>query len=82
MNARVHRAAIWPKKPDRQGQPIYLDAVERDLIGPVLTKLGIAGRTTLDIAKAGNIRDDMFRLLVTADLVIADISIGNAQRIL
>ena len=50
------------QKPDRQGQPIDFDAVERDLIGPVLTKLGIAGRTTLDIAKAGNIRDDMFRL--------------------
>jgi hypothetical protein len=67
------------EKPDRQGQLINFDAVERDLVDPVLTRLGIAGRTTLDIAKAGNIREDMFRLLVTADVVIADISIHNAN---
>jgi hypothetical protein len=45
----------------------------------VLKKLGFEGRTTQGIAKAGNIREDMFRLLVTADLVIADISIHNAN---
>jgi Tetratricopeptide Repeats-Sensor len=67
------------EKPDRKGLLVNFDAVERDLIDPVLTRLSFEGRTTLDIAKAGNIREDMFRLLVTADLVIADISIHNAN---
>ncbi|MFL5090241.1 MAG: hypothetical protein ACJ8D7_07685, partial [Xanthobacteraceae bacterium] len=62
------------EKPDRKGNPINFEKVEQDLIDPVLKKLGFEGRTTQDIAKAGNIREDMFRLLVTADLVIADIS--------
>ena len=33
-------------KNDKQGQPIDFDAVERDLIDPALTALGIDGRTT------------------------------------
>ena len=66
-------------KPDRNGNPIDFDSVERDLVDPVLKELGFEGRTTQDIAKAGNIREDMFRLLVTADLAIADISIHNAN---
>jgi hypothetical protein len=67
------------EKSDRKGNPINFEKVEQDLIDPVLKKLGFEGRTTQDIAKAGNIREDMFRLLVTADLVIADISIHNAN---
>jgi hypothetical protein len=67
------------EKPDRKGNPINFEKVEQDLIDPVLQKLGFEGRTTQDIAKAGNIREDMFRLLVTADLVIADISVHNAN---
>ena len=66
-------------KNDRQGLPIDFDAVERDLIDPALTALGIAGRTTLKIAAAGNIREDMFRMLIASDLVIADVSIHNAN---
>jgi hypothetical protein len=66
-------------KPDHTGAVVDFDAVERDLIEPALVKLGYEGRTTKEIAKAGNIREDMFRLLVTADLVIADISIHNAN---
>jgi hypothetical protein len=66
-------------KLDHNGNPIDFDSVERDLVDPVLRELGFEGRTTQDIAKAGNIREDMFRLLVTADLAIADISIHNAN---
>jgi hypothetical protein len=58
---------------------IAFDRVESDLIAPVLDELGIAGRTTQEIARAGNIRTDMFRGLLVADLVIADISIHNAN---
>lgn len=58
---------------------VDFERVERELIDPVLTALGIPGRTTGEIAAAGNIRLDMFERLVTADLVIADISIHNAN---
>ena len=39
----------------------------------------MTGRTTQEIARAGNIRADMFHLLLTADIVVADISIHNAN---
>jgi hypothetical protein len=58
---------------------VDFDAVERLLIDPVLDRLGITGRTTGEIVSQGNIREDMFRLLLTADLVIADMSIHNAN---
>ena len=53
--------------------------VEKKLILPALTKAGIQGYTTEVKAEAGNIRQDMFQLLLTSDLVIADISIHNAN---
>jgi tetratricopeptide (TPR) repeat protein len=58
---------------------IDFDRVEQELIGPVLDSLGIEGRTTQEIARAGNIRTDMFARLLLADLVIADISVHNAN---
>ncbi len=66
-------------RPFGEREGIDFDRVERDLIAPVLDSLGIAGRTTQEIARAGNIRTDMFERLVLADLVIADISIHNAN---
>jgi len=58
---------------------INFDAVETSLIGPALDKLGVTGRTTGEIVGQGNIRTDMFQLLLTADLVVADLSIHNAN---
>jgi len=58
---------------------INFDEVERVLIAPALKRVGAEGGTTIDILEAGNIRIDMFRRLLTADLVIADISIHNAN---
>ena len=58
---------------------IDFDAVEKNLIDPALTTLNLQGRTTGDIAQAGNIREDMFQLLLTADVVVADITIDNAN---
>lgn len=66
-------------KPDKQGKTVDFEAVEHELISPALQRLGIEGRTTMEIAAAGNIREDMFRLLIAADIVIADISIHNAN---
>ena len=53
--------------------------VEEKLIDPALNRLEITGRTTMEIRRQGNIRLDMFQRLLTADLVIADISIHNAN---
>lgn len=58
---------------------INFDEVEASLIGPALSELGVTGRTTLDILRAGNIRIDMFQKLLTADLVVADVSVHNAN---
>lgn len=66
-------------RPFGKQKDIDFNNVENLLISPALTRLEITGRTTIDIARAGNIRSDMFQLLLTADLVIADISIHNAN---
>jgi len=58
---------------------IDFDRVQGELIAPVLDALGIDGRTTEEIVRAGNIRTDMFERLLVADLVIADISVHNAN---
>src|SRR6478736_4619233 len=64
---------------------IDFDEVETALIRPALLRLrdeydiAIDGGTTGEFIRQGNIREDMFRLLVTADLVIADVSIHNAN---
>jgi hypothetical protein len=58
---------------------IDFDRVETELISPALERLDIAGRTTVDILRTGNIRTDMFQLLLAADIVIADLSIHNAN---
>ena len=58
---------------------INFDDVQKRLVDPALEKARIAGDTTAEIVEAGNIRIDMFELLLLADLVIADISIHNAN---
>ena len=58
---------------------IDFEKVDRELISPALDRLEMTGRTTMEIARAGNIRADMFNLLLTADIVVADISVHNAN---
>ena len=58
---------------------IDFDRVEKDLIAVALDKLGITGRTTAVIMGPGNIREEMFQLLLTADLVVADVTLHNAN---
>jgi hypothetical protein len=60
-------------------QGIDFDQVARTLIDPALTALGLTGRDTIEILEQGNIRIDMFERLLTADLVVADLSIHNAN---
>ena len=56
---------------------IDFDRVESELIRPALVVLGLDGGTTGEVIEAGNIREDMFRLLLVSDLVVADISLDN-----
>ncbi len=61
---------------------VDFDRVEALLIQPAIRGVsgaGLEGGTTVPIVEQGNIREDMFRELVTADLVIADLSIHNAN---
>jgi hypothetical protein len=61
---------------------VDFDRVERDLIQEALNRVkvvALAGSTTIPFIEQGNIREDMFRELVAADLVIADLSIHNAN---
>ncbi len=77
----------FDKKPvtikDKDGKDISVevdfDQIDKLLIQPALSKNGLEGKTTGVIAEAGNIRVNMFQMLIVYDLVIADISIDNAN---
>lgn len=62
-------------------EPIAFDfeRVQAELIDPAIHELRMDGGTTGRIFTAGEIRADMFSLLLLADIVIADISIHNAN---
>src|SRR4051794_17618994 len=55
------------------------ERVHNELIAPALQKADLSGGTTGLIFEAGSIHEDMFTLLLTADLVVADISVHNAN---
>src|SRR5262245_65809572 len=58
---------------------VNFDEIDSLLIQKALEKSGLVGKTTGKITQAGNIRLDMFQMLIGYDLVIADISIDNAN---
>lgn len=65
-------------------EAIDFERVDAELIQAALQRLDspenpISGGTTGLISKQGNIREDMFRMIVASDLVIADVSIHNAN---
>lgn len=66
-------------KTDGTTATVNFDNVEKMLIQPALRETDIKGGTTGKIFEAGDIREDMFSLLLTADIVIADITILNAN---
>ena len=67
------------KKIGKEQALVNFDDVEKRLIQPALSELKIAGSTTAEILESGNIRHSMFQLLLLAELVIADLSIDNAN---
>ena len=58
---------------------INFDVVHERLVTKALKRLNIHGQAASAIVVAGNIREDMFHRLITSDLVIADLSIHNAN---
>jgi tetratricopeptide (TPR) repeat protein len=71
-------------RPFGKKEGIDFDRVDSELIQPAVAALeqygfAVAGGTTGSISRQGNIREDMFRLIVASDLVIADVSIHNAN---
>jgi len=53
--------------------------VQQLLIDPALQEIGVRGATTEELVGQGNIRADLFERLLKYDLVVADISIDNAN---
>jgi hypothetical protein len=73
---------VFIVRPFGTKQGVNFDRVEDALIRPALDRIEAISPesgTTQEIVEQGNIREDMFRELVTADLVIADVSIHNAN---
>ena len=66
-------------RPFGQKEGIDFEKVEELLILKALDEARVAGRSTQAVIEAGNIREDMFQQLLLADLVIADVSIHNAN---
>lgn len=76
---RVFIIRGFGEKSDSKGQKINFDTVQAELIDPALKACDLAGGTTGEIKDAGNIRADMFALILEADLVICDITVHNAN---
>ncbi len=67
------------KSPAGEPLAVDFDRIHAELIAPAMAAAGLVGSTTEAIVEAGNIREDMFQLLAHADVVIADISLHNAN---
>lgn len=67
------------QKTTNSGDTIDFDHVHEHLIAVALQKTGFTGGTTAKFIAQGSIHEDMFREIVIADLVIADVSIHNAN---
>jgi hypothetical protein len=66
-------------KPVIGGGEIDFDQISEKLIDPALRIAGFEGGTTETIITSGDIREDMYWLIPTADLVLCDITIPNAN---
>lgn len=58
---------------------IDFERVHQELIGPAFAEVGIDDGGTGEIVQGGQVRDDMFRELYLADVVVADVSVHNAN---
>ena len=68
-----------PNSPDYVQEDFDFELVHKELIQKAMDRAGITGGTTGVVFLPGNIREDMFSSLLVDDLVIADITIYNAN---
>ena len=68
--ARAFVIRPFGKKKDSSGREIDFEQVHLQLIQPALEIAELGGGTTGEIVDAGNIREDMFELILEADLVV------------
>lgn len=67
---KMQRAFVirpFGKKTDASGTAIDFEQVHEHLIAPALKDAGLGGGTTGEIIDAGNVREDMFSLIIEAD---------------
>ena len=76
---RVFVIRPFNTKTDRKGKEINFEKIHNKLIQPAIDSCKLQGDTTSEIIESGNIREDMFQLILEADLVICDITIHNAN---
>src|SRR5215210_6225534 len=67
-------------KTDSAGNSIDFERVHTQLIAPALQACKVAGSTTGEIVEPGNIREDMFALIIEADIVFYELGIRHALR--
>jgi hypothetical protein len=79
MTARAFVIRGFGSKQDSAGQAVDFERVHDTLIVPALERCNIAGGTTAQVVEAGNIRADMFALILEADVDICDITVHNAN---
>lgn len=77
--ARAFVMRPFGKKNDSAGNEIDFDRTHAELIDPALKAVGLGGGTTGEIIDSGNIRADMFALILEADVVVCDLTILNAN---
>jgi hypothetical protein len=77
--ARAFVIRPFGKKTDASGRKIDFDRIHEQLIAPALEAADLGGATTGEILDSGNIREDMFALILEADLVVCDVTIHNAN---
>jgi hypothetical protein len=65
------------EKKDAKGQPINFDNVHQELIMPALRACKLSGDTTVEVVGAGQIQQDMFQLILQADVVVCDVTVHN-----
>lgn len=78
---KKHAFVVMPygKKPGRDGKLIDFDCVFNKLIKPALLSEGFEPFRADEETVSGDIHTDMFQELLLADVVIADLSIHNAN---
>src|ERR1700741_2562743 len=66
-------------KTDSARTEIDFERVHQELILPALMNAELGGGTTGEIVEPGNIREDLFALIIEADLVVCDMTVHNAN---